>query len=301
MNQTVTRILFVLLFAGFSTVWLSSCGEEDVPFIVDEDELVRYLREVPEARELFRTSNLVRTDPYTVPFDNGTYRDSLLGRTRNYDVSLIKDNSSRYYYADYGSLGELREAVVIVTDSLHVQIAREYVDTTITDTTYRVLSRYAFFLKLGDDAKDYVGWVLWGYNGLGDALLPVAVEAERYDLSTFPGDLGRYLEMPKSPGTLIPSVPFMRLSNIDTVVLGSRLRLTTEKLSNKPATYVLLTDYADDGPFMSRLVQSTGPDFDTLSYKTESNTTRYYRMAFMQAFKEADGEFVAAWCVPYRF
>jgi len=302
MKQTFSRtILIVVLATGFSVVALLGCGgEEDVPFVVDEDELIRYVQEVAEARELFRTSNLIRTDPYTVPFDNGTWSDSLISRNRDYFVSLVTDKNSANYYANYGNLGMLREALIKVTDSLLIQTTREYVDTTVVDTSYRDLTRYAFFLKLGDDAKDYVGWSLWGYNGLGDAILPVSVRAQRYDLSTFPGDLALYLEMPKSQGSAIPRVPFVRLSNIDTVVLGSRLRVTTEKLSSQPATYQLFSDYANNGAFMARLVQAGGVDIDTLSYKTESSTTRYYRMAFMQAFTEDQGDFVAAWCVPYR-
>ncbi|MCP4684711.1 MAG: hypothetical protein GY867_04605, partial [bacterium] len=62
----------------------------------------------------------------------------------------------------------------------------------------------------------------------------------------------------------------------------------------------LLSDYANDGAFMTRLSQAGGVDVDTLSYKTESSDVRYYRVAFMQAFTEDQGDFVAAWCVPYR-
>jgi len=92
MKQTFSRtILIVVLATGFSVVALLGCGgEEDVPFVVDEDELIRYVQEVAEARELFRTSNLIRTDPYTVPFDNGTWSDSLISRNRDYFVSLVK-------------------------------------------------------------------------------------------------------------------------------------------------------------------------------------------------------------------
>ncbi|MCP4685514.1 MAG: hypothetical protein GY867_08690 [bacterium] len=300
MKQTVSRhIVFALMIVGSVVFALWGCGDEDVPFVVDEDELTRYVSEVAEARELFRTSNLIRTDPYTVPFDDGAWHDSLISKNRDYDVSLVTDKNSANYYADYGNLGQLREALVVVTDSFRVQTTRVYSDTTIVDTSYRDLTRYAFFLKLGDDAKDYVGWSLWGYSGLGGTLLPVSVDAQRWDLSDFPGDLGLYLDLPKSQGG-IPRVPYVRLSDIDTVVLGSRLKITTEKLSTRPATYQLLSDYADGGAFQARLVQAGGPDVDTLSYKTESSTGRYYRMLFMQAFTEDQGDFVGAWCVPYR-
>ena len=299
MSKTRSNHALAALLSAFllTSVLLSCSGEKDVPYVVDEDQLIRYVQEVSEARELFRTSHLIQTEPYTVPFDDGSYSDSLLERRRRYDVSLVPLNGNTDPYEDYGNLGDLREAMVEVTDSLLVQRTREYADTTLYDTTWRELVRYGFFLKLGDDAKDYVGWSLWGYNGLGFAALPVSVEARRYDLSTFPCDLEMYTEFPK--GNSITRVPFVRLSNIDTVVIGSRLRFSNEKLSAQPAVYTLLSDYTTDGAFQAEMPQESA-DIDTLSYKTENSTSRYYRVAFMQAFKESDGQFVGCWCVPYR-
>lgn len=296
-NTRSNRAIVALFSASVFLSALGGCGgEKDVPFVVDEDELVRYVQEVTEARELFRTSNLIQTESYTVPFDNGTYTDSLIQRKRRYAVSLVPPTDSAAY-VDYGNLGDLREALVEVSDSLKVQTRKVYADTTLVDTTWRELVRYGFFLKLGDDAKDYVGWALWGYNGLGVVNLPVSVDARRYDLSTFPCDLEMYNEFPK--GSKIPRVPFVRLSNIDTVVVGSRVRFSNEKLSSQPAAYTLLSDYASDGVFQAKMGQET-PDVDTLSYKTEGSNDRYYRVAFMQAFKESDGSFITCWCVPYR-
>jgi hypothetical protein len=302
MTQMISRSIFIVfLTAGLSISTLWGCGpKKEVPFVIDEEELVRYLIEVPEAKELFRKTGLIQTDPYSVPFDNGTYSDSLIKVTRWYAAYLNSDKTGENYYADYGNLGLVREAYVTVMDSLHVQTTRAYADTTIVDTSYRILTRDAFFLKLGDDSKDYVGWSLWGFNGIGEALLPVSVRAQRFDLSTFPGDLALYLEMPKTVDIDGLRRPFVRLSDIEPVVPASRLRVTTEKLSSRPATYQLLSDYSADGAFTTRLSQAGSADVDTLSYKTESSSSRYYRVAFMQAFTEDQGDFVDVWCVPYR-
>lgn len=295
---TAGKSLPVLLIAALAIISLWSCDERDVPFVVDEDEIIRYINEVPQARELFRTANLITDDPYTVPFDSGTYTDSLLSKSRSYIIDLITDKNSNYYYVDYGNLGLLREAVVLVIDSFEVQTTRQYTASTVVDTSYRELARYAFFLKLGDDSKDYVGWLLWGYNGLGDINPPVTVEAQRYDLSTFRGDLAMYLERPKNDS--LSNMYYVKLVDIDSVLVGSRLRFTVERLSNNPATYTLISDYSTEGAFMERMVQADSPDVDTLSYKTESADDRYYRTAFFQAFTEDQGKVAATWCVPYR-
>ena len=297
-KMAVGKSVLVLLIAALAIISLWSCGERDVPFVVDEDEIIRYINEVPQARELFRTANLITADPYTVPFDSGTYTDSLLGKSRSYIIDLITDENSKYYYVDYGTLGLLREAVVLVIDSFEVQTTRQYTASTVVDTSYRELARYGFFLKLGADSKDYVGWLLWGYNGLGDINPPVTVEAQRYDFSTFRGDLAMYLERPKNDS--LSNMYYVKLVDIDSVLVGSRLRFTVERLSNNPATYTLVSDYGTEGPFMARMIEADSPDVDTLSYKTESAADRYYRTAFFQAFTEDQGKVAATWCVPYR-
>ena len=109
---------------------LSGCEEKDVPFVVDSDEIRRYMAEQDVARQLFRTSNLVTGDPYTMPYDSATYHDSVIGIERiQYDVLLPGDEGkgiirfdtisvnplridtvTGWITGDYDNLGQLREA-----------------------------------------------------------------------------------------------------------------------------------------------------------------------------------------------
>ena len=148
---------------------LVGCGEKEVPFIVDADELIRYVTEDVHARELFRTSGFVNPDSYSVSFDSGLFRDSLISIDRNVETFMVPlDAAYEHIYVDHGNpIGRVREALVWIHDRFNIQVSRTYGDTVLYDTTANTLHRFGFFLKLGSDSRPYVGWVLYGFNGVG--------------------------------------------------------------------------------------------------------------------------------------
>jgi hypothetical protein len=291
---------------------LAGCGEKDVPYIIDADEITRYINEVGVARELFRTAGLINPGSYTVPFDSAEFYDSVVAQRRSMVVNLVPlkvlgpngdsiPNDPNRIYADHDYLGRVRESVVRVEDRFTIQTSRVYSDTTLLDTTIFALNRYAFFLKLGDDTRPYVGWVLWGFNGIGSVGPAIGVTLVGSAGASFRGDLALYPDLPRSISTAIPQVPYIRLSEMDTVVAGSRLLVTTSGSSQTNPTVQLVSDYSQSGPFVRPLIRyDTVNVLDSLSYQTPTNQPRLYNQLMIQLVADGNHRNRTGFVVPYR-
>lgn len=153
-------IWMAVISAGLALILGTGCEEKEVLNVLDDQELVRYIRQVPTATELFRTENLITDDPYYKDADpSAEFRDLLDSTTRNFYWDITPD-SVRKFFDDFG---EIDDAEVTVVDVFFIRIQRvEGTDTTI-QFQERVLTRHAYFLRLGSDA--YSGWVLHGFRG----------------------------------------------------------------------------------------------------------------------------------------
>ena len=290
---------------------LAGCKEKDVPFVVDSDEIRRYIAEVPTAQELFRTDNLIVSDPYTVPYDSATYRDSVISVTRQqYDVVFPgtnedgKDSDGNYILADYGSLGFLREAAVVTEDRLTVQTLRIYNGDTLQEIiSDRRLKRLGFFLKLGNDSQAYVGWLLWGYNGVYGNQVPLYITVKDSQNDTYPGDYNLYTDNPK---TLPSSYSFKRLTDLNQIVSGSKLVISTQ--TDDPSIPIRRIPYIsaeDKNGYFTRPMTYDGLTLDNRKKYVDTLSTPYeksgtWKIMFMQAFKDDEFFFLGCWCVPYR-
>jgi hypothetical protein len=152
----------MLVSSLFLTLIITAgCKQKDVPYVIDEDEIERYIRETENGLELFRVDGIIPPEPYLLPAEGATYKDSVLSQVRQINVTLSDG------LKDYGSFGFLREALAQVLDTFEVRVRRiKGTDTTFTQIK-RGFVRYGYFLKLGSDAQAYVGWVLYGFNGFG--------------------------------------------------------------------------------------------------------------------------------------
>ena len=288
------------------------CGEKEVPYVIDSEELTRYIREDGRARELFRNSGLINPTPYMLPSDSATYYDSLVAVSRTIEVHLVPSkilgpngdsiaNDPDRIYVDHGYLGRLRESVVHVEDRFTIHIARVYADTTNHDTTVLRLNRYGFFLKIGADNRPYVGWLLWGFNGIGSAAPPLGVTLKGSAGASFRGDLALYPDLPLSNSNAIPAVPYIRLTEMDTVIVGSRLHVTVNKASGGLPTQQLLSDYSDGGAFTKPMVRYDMVNYsDSLSYQTPSSNPRLYNQVLVQMLSNQSFLYRTAFVIPYR-
>lgn len=291
------RIAYVLGTILLLVGALAGCKEKDVPFVVDEDELIRYIEETTEGRQLFRTDCFVVSEDYGFPFDNGVYLDSLVKHERTYDIRMTGPDESEW--VNYGALGDLREAHVFVQDRFTIQTMRDYDDLGIhiVDTTVREVERLAFFLKLGDDSEEYVGWVLWGFNGIFRSGPEASVRLRRFDGSVFPGDYSAYLT--ESRDTSIGLVAFRRLDQLDTVVVGSRLVVTMiyGSSTSDPSVFSL-SGLDTSGMFIREMAVDDTVHIDTV--RTIQINPPRYNVLFVSEYVNDRFRYRRSWCIPFR-
>ncbi len=311
MNTNINFRGVVLSALVFALTITAGCKEKDVPYIVDADEIRRYINEVETARELFRTSNLINPDPYTLPFDSVVYRDTVLAVTRQQfevvfpgDLGNGKDKNGDYILADYGSLGFLREAMVVIEDRITVQTLRLYNGDTLQKIiSDRRLKRHGFFIKLGSDSHDYVGWLLWGFNGADGNQIPLIVTVKDSQNNTYYGDGSLYTD---SSLSFDNNYYFKRLSGLNQINSGSNLVISTEtanpSISVRRIPFISAED--KDGYFTRPMIYN-GLTFDNRKKYVDTISTPYetsgtWKLIFMQVFKDDEFFFLGCWGVPYR-
>lgn len=293
MKRGHIRKLTILFFFGILMLTAGyGCNPKDVPVIIDEDELLRYMNETEDGRELFRTDGLIPSSPYQTPVDNAIWSDSVLAHKRVISVNASDGE------ADYGSLGFLREGVVLVNDQFTVETTRLFPDSTVVDTTVRTVLRDAFFLKLGGDSRPFVGWLMWGYNGIGEAFLPVNVWMRPDTSQLFFGD--------KSPNTINGKLlrvggPFIALTDIRALGDGESIVCSTATANSQTPvrTYQVLTFAEGSGFAVSGMKQIDRMRYiDTIS--TPTANPRLWNIIYFQSFDDQTRKLLASWTVPYR-
>ncbi|HUV31131.1 MAG TPA: hypothetical protein VMY05_08605 [Acidobacteriota bacterium] len=303
-------ILAIAIFAG-----MSGCGEKDVPFVIDADEVAAYVQQSPEAGELFRTGGLFPTEPYVVGHqDSATYRDRILSHKRTIDVGLVPlrlpDGSPRPeedVYADYGLLGRLREAWATVTDEFSIETTRAFAAETLVDTSDREFVRYGFFLKLGSDAQDYVGWKLYGYNGLGSVNAPlyVSITAPSGDRDTsFTGNLNLYTNRSLTVSAAFGVRDYVKLEDIVQINNGGVLSVVTQwagSVTSAKRDYPLIAADSQEG-FRTQTLDQVQQSRDSYSGSVDTRNGSKARYGFLFFQSIHDDEFFPTrrWCVPYR-
>ncbi len=302
----LTRIVLLLVILTAVAAFQIGCGDKEVPYVVDEDEIIRYISEDEYARELFRTTGLFNPHDYELPFDSGLFRDSVIAKTRSIETFLVPLTAAAdSVYVDHGNpLGFVREALVRVSDRFTIQVSRTLSGNVSYDTAQVSLDRFGFFLKLGGDSRPFVGWLLYGFNGVGTLAPPLGVELVSSSGSEFRGDLGLYPDKPVSHDSWIPEVYYIRLAEMDTVTQGSRLLVTTTKSSFgfTPPTTQLISDYDSGGPFSRVSYRYNDVDYvDSLSYETVTGNPLFYNLVSIQYLSESTYPDRSVFVVPYRW
>ena len=192
-----TLVLFIAALISIVGLFSTGCEERNTPVIHDSEVITQYIYEAEEAQGLFRTDSLFLEEPFTIPFDSATYQVIVDSVQRSIEVevfvdSIRYDNVNKITYRirhDYGSpFGELWDAEAVVDDRFFVTILRIVGSDTTSKEEQRLVTRYGYFLKLGDDTQPYLGWKLWGYNG-GAPYRPMQMEVHSSDGSiSFRGD-----------------------------------------------------------------------------------------------------------------
>jgi len=271
---------------------LCGCEEREIPVITDEGQIIQYLALTEEGRELFRTHDLIPDDPYLLPYDNSVYQDLVDSIWRNIDVFI---DTSRTY--DFGALGRHYIAVATVTDRFFVTTVRVLGYNTTRIFGERLVKRYGYFVKLGDDSKPYLGWLLRGFNSLVSSVAPVNLSVKTPDgAKTLAATLAQYTY--EAPGT---SLQFVRLSDIDTLNNGDTLIFNLSPREDRDSIYYYLTTGATNAGLITQAMDRIDDQHWVDTIVTPSPNPRLWNIVFVQSFLTPPSfQYMRGWCIPYR-
>jgi len=283
---------------------LTGCEKRKDIFLNDVDEISRYIVETEQGIDLFRATELIPTITYSVPFDSDPYRDSVTSQTRK--ITVLVDTVA----VEYAGLGQVLEAWATVEDRISVTTIIERADFADTLRGVRVLTRYGFFLKLGNDSHDYLGWLLWGYNPIGEFPTPVNVRVsylDGEDSVTFFGDLSAYSTRHNGASDGKPgvtdniSVRFQQVLELKTIPNGGKLVLQTNTANgSSPVRYYQhISSFTGSGVEHS-LMSRVNRDISRDTLKTPDDNPRLWNILFIQSFEDERAQFSKCWCIPYR-
>lgn len=284
----------LLLTMVVLAVFLSGCEEEEVFRVHDMDEIKRYIEEAPDEPDLFRVKGLIVDTPYGLPFDSAEYRDFVDSVTRTIDVRIAGP-------FDFGHLGFIQEALATVRDRFYIRTERVLRSMKTVILSERDVTRYGYFLLLGDERNPFIGWKLWGFNSLGEFNTPAPV---RLSVKTLDGkhslaaNLDAYTEQPIA----FSSFPYIKLSEIDTLKNNDLLVLNVSPWNPQdPRRYYHLVSAAGDSGFFTKAMSRIDSLNWTDTIKTPANNPRLWNIIFVQSFQKPPSyHYSRGWCIPYR-
>lgn len=271
---------------------LCGCEEREIPVITDEGQIIQYLALTGEGRELFRTHDLIPDDPYLLPYDGSVYQDLVDSIWRDIDVFI---DTSRTY--DFEALGHHYIAVATVTDLFFVTTVGVLSGDTTRIFGERLVKRYGYFVKLGDDSKPYLGWKLRGFNSLGSSPAPVNLSVKTADgAQTLAAALAQYNY--DAPGS---SLPFIHIYDINDLNNGDALIFNVSPRADDPVTYYHLTTGATKAGFVTQAMDRIDDQHWVDTIVTPSPNPRLYNIVFVQSFLTPPSfKYMRGWCIPYR-
>ncbi|MEA2030251.1 MAG: hypothetical protein U9N55_01475 [candidate division Zixibacteria bacterium] len=323
--------IVVVILTSICLLTFSGCEEKEVPYVQDSEVLERYIYETEEGRDLFRTDNLFLEDEYSIPFDSAVYKTIVDSTHRIISLDVFVDtakynNIGHFWYRTtheynyYAPLkGNLWDAEMVVDDYFFIRTLRTVGDST-TETSHKYLvTRYAYFVKIGSDSREYLGWKLFGYDG-GKSESSAMMEVRSENGTVFRGDnVGyeqfRYTVHWENLSTGYATVDagysehsYMRPDQLGVIEDGSRLYLNSYNVSNE-SYYQIVSAETDSGFGLQMMHRSDSSHYvDTV--KTPDNNSRIWNLLFLSEIErfyiegsqppDTMGTNWYFWCVPYR-
>jgi hypothetical protein len=257
-GRTLRRTALLFSAIGIIALLTLQCKKTTVSGVSDETEIESYIQHLAPAQDVFRADRFAFTGTWSIPGSGVTYYDTVLSTSRAIKV----------YTADtvtYPNLGPIREAIAIVTDGFTIRETRTADSTVTTDFTLSI-ARYGFFLKLGSDGTEYLGWVLYGY-AQSPSYLGVDITALSGSITTG----GAFNQSPRNPTLEALSPHYMRLEDFKTVTKGARLQLSALR------SYPPMLAGVDDAGLYHRLMHQVDSThtLDTVSILGTSSVRAY--------------------------
>lgn len=318
----LSRLIGLVAIGGIilSVPFLPGCDDKDVPYVDDREEIIRYIYESPDARELFGTTDLITEDPYRLHWDTGAvYRQEVDSTQRTVTVLLgSKDRPLKV-----GTLPAFfQSAEVVVDDILYLTRSRVADGDTTEAGAVLGITRHGHFLKMGDDERSFLGWKLWGYSGgTGNTNLgqPAYMIVRKPDGGFFLGNELRYDQFTYVwadtfwiGGQPVESLfvgdtryAYIRLDKIDTLSLGDSLVLSVDW--DEEVNYLATYD-GPAGPVMERL-EPASATVESLVIHLPEQTAPIWNLIVMQealrrpipgSTPQQYSVDWAGWVIPYR-
>lgn len=152
------RSALLMALVGITGLVALECKKNVVSGVSDDTEIAGYIKHMAPAQDLFRADRLAFNGTWSIPGSGVTFHDSVLSQTRN--IVVIKGQTKQYY----GVLDSVYEAWATIADHWVVRETRTTDSGSVSKDIPIDLVRYGFFLKLGTDGQEYLGWVLRGYS-----------------------------------------------------------------------------------------------------------------------------------------
>ena len=292
-------VLGVLMILSFAI----GCEEKEVTVISDRDEVMRYIEESLDGRELFRTTGLINTDTFTLPADPAVYYDSVesINRTKVF-LAAPSDAVKRYKEPNL----TVRDAEVAVTDRISVRRYRIVgIDTTSAVAT-REFVRYGHFLKLGDDFKPFAGWKLFGFNG-GIPGFPLSMTVTGPGNNSIVVNSGLYTLFEfaridtltgEFTGFGFRSVEaYLRLDQIANFDGGGDIDVSVNSVTSQ-SSYLLLGGQALSGSVTLRANRPVSDEYE-MSFQSQFSPPYLWNLLVCQEYRGSSPSYVN-WFVPYR-
>lgn len=299
-----------LLFAAVAcmSVGLTGCEEEqEVYDVYDYDQLIAYVYEKDDARELFRTDSLIPNNVYTKPENDTVFRDFVDSVVRSFHITTTPSNIEK----EFETFGITDDAEVVVEDTFYVRTQRVHgVDTSYADSTQkRGLTRIGYFLRLGNPTQPYSGWLLHAYNG-GSPRGQAALEIEREDGSIFRGDGFNFEDFRYIQYTYVytdddfyvdtsvgrSAYEYLVVDNIPKVSPRDTL-IWLGYQNDQQSAYQLMTVETIDG-FVQKRMHRPEPSRYVDTMVVSAGSIRRWNVVLLQEFT-VSGRVGRLWCVPY--
>ena len=299
-QQALCRVGFPILVIGLLGVGWTACSEREVGFAVDADELRALVNQSELGTSLFRVDSMFLPTPYRIPNDTTLYSDSVIRHVRNIGIDTSRSNADGL--ADWDELGLVREALARVEDRFTV-VRRAVNNASLApDTSLRIVYRYGFFLKLGNDTWPYLGWDLFGYAGFAGNLpviVPIEVRAaDDTPLGTFYGDNSMLIFRGKLVGG---DLRFVEVRDLISRGPGTRFNIRTElSAQTTPSRFYFLVTGAQPTQRETQAMTQLSREEYVDTVILPPTRARLYDFLFIQAFDDTSRAFSRGWCIPYK-
>ncbi len=256
--------LFTYLLPAVTALLIAGCSHEDPEYLTYEEEILRFIIDSPDGRELY-SNQLYSEESFYIDDTLLVYYDieSMSRLPITVDIS-DKPKDVYIYKSIYDAYSEIKD---VYSGNL---CAISGSDTTILSPMTSTITRFAYFLKLFDDSSPYKGWIFWGYGCRATAPKGLFNNTKGVSFSSEPTDT--LVDVPGQVFYQEDKFPILNRGDSLAFTSDSLTRIFAESNIRKIQTFTTLLD---------------GDKYKT-GWRIPSNTNRFINLIMFDAKIEFD-------------